>query len=375
MKKYMIPLTLLLAALGAQAASFNYEFNTTGNTEGWTANSDVTGLGQATAIGTGGERVLTSTDLTGNDPVLLAPTNLALGAGETWDKIEFRFRLLNGNGGTPISYVPSGTLLILKNAGGSAQSPEFADTTFFGPDGDLYGLTIAADGAGEWQLLTLSFANAPTAAALTIDSLRIDLVGNDQAKNFEVDYIRVTAKALTPEVAFNYEFNTPGNTAGWTANSDVTGLGQATAIGTGGERVLTSTDLTGNDPVLLAPTNLALGAGETWDKIEFRFRLLNGNGGTPISYVPSGTLLILKNAGGSAQSPEFADTTFFGPDGDLYGLTIAADGAGEWQLLTLSFANAPTAAGLTIDSLRFDPVGNDQAKNFEIDYIRVTPIP
>ena len=194
MKKHMIRLTLLLAALGAQAASFNYEFNTPSDTEGWTDNGQVVGLTQATAVDGGGVGVLTSTDVTGGDPHLAAPTNLTLGAEETWDKIEFRFRLLDGNpgaGGAPLAFVNNGTYLGI-NAGGSAGTPVFEDKTFAGPSGDIYDLTIAADGAGEWQLLTLSFANAPSAAGLTIDSLRIDLVGNDQAKNFEVDYIRVT---------------------------------------------------------------------------------------------------------------------------------------------------------------------------------------
>ena len=378
MKKHMILSTLLLAALGAQAASFNYEFNTPSDTEEWTANSDVTGLTQATAVDGGGVGVLTSTDVTGGDPHLAAPTNLTLGAEETWDKIEFRFRLLDGNpgaGGAPLAFVNNGTYLGI-NAGGSAGIAVFEDKTFAGPSGDIYDLTIAADGTGEWQLLTLSFANAPTAAHSTIASIRFDLVGDDPAKNFEVDYIRVTALPLPPEVAFSYEFNTPSDAEGWTANSQVTALGQATAVGAGGEGVLTSTDLTGNDPQLAAPTNLTLGAGEIFDKIEFRFRLLDGNpgaGGAPEAFVSSGTYLGI-NAGGSAGTSVLENKTFAGPSGDTYGLTIEADGAGEWQLLTLSFANAPTAAASTIASIRFDLVGNNVNRNFEVDYIRVSAL-
>jgi len=358
--------------------AFNYEFNTPGDAEGWVATNQVDGLGQATAVGAGGEGVLTSTDVTGGDPHLAAPANLTLGAGEIFDKIEFRFRLLDGNpgaGGAPRAFVNSGTILLI-NAGGYANSNVFENKSFAGPNGDTYDLTIAADGAGEWQLLTLSFANAPAAAASTISSIRLDLLGGDQSKNFEVDYIRVSALALpVPDVAYNYEFNTPGDAEGWTDNGQVTGLGQATGVGTRGEGVLTSADVTGNDPHLAAPANLTLGAGEIWDNIEFRFRLLDGNpdaGGAPRAFVNAGTLLGISNAGGFVSSNVFENKSFAGPSGDTYGLTIATDGPGEWQLLTLSFANAPAAAASTITSLRFDLVGSDQSKNFEVDYIRVS---
>jgi hypothetical protein len=163
-----------------------------------------------------------------------------------------------------------------------------------------------------------------------------------------------------------WEFNTPTDTEGWFGNGDVSGLTVQAAV-SGAESVLTTSDITGNDPnVSFTTTQWTPDAGDTWSTFEMRFRLLDSNPGDA----------------GVASRPYIPNGTLFFPNWRIYGgiddattdMTVVADGAGDWVLMTADISGWGAGTG-RIDNFRIDPVGDDQSKNFEIDYMRVNVVP
>lgn len=189
-------------------------------------------------------------------------------------------------------------------------------------------------------------------------------------------------------VMVSFGFNTAGSTEGWTAsaapaNALVTGFKQATGIdGTSG--VLTSEDVDIDPQILRSAANtITLPAGEKWITFETRFRHLSGNpgavGSAAAAYNSNGTILFFNNATTNLGTGPLTSKTVTGTGAyaaDTYTMTLTADPAGaEWQLLSVSFAAAPVLSTQNFSAIRFDPIGNDAAKNFEIDYLRMTSVP
>ncbi|QTN33560.1 PEP-CTERM sorting domain-containing protein [Akkermansiaceae bacterium] len=194
--------------------------------------------------------------------------------------------------------------------------------------------------------------------------------------------------AATNAAVVVHHFNTTGVNHGWNANSaHVAGAGQRTGVdGTTG--VFGADDILVNgasDPQLSyssatpGATLITLGAGETWSTFTFRFRQLNANppGGTGAAFSGAGTIIFFNgstaNLGvGAIGSGNVTGTGGF--TGDTYGRTLTAQADG-WQLFTIDLTNAPTLNSQNINSFRFDPVGNDNTKNFEVDYATFTSVP
>ena len=191
-------------------------------------------------------------------------------------------------------------------------------------------------------------------------------------------------------VVVSFEFNTTAaGTEGWTAsttpvNALVTGFMQATGID-GISGVITSSDV-GVDPQILrsgAGNIISLPAGEKWSTFESRFRHLSGNPGAlgtvATAYNSNGTILFFNGSTANLGIGTLTNKSVNGSGaytGDIYTMTLTADPAGgEWQLLSVSFAAAPVLSGQNFSSVRFDPLGDAAAKNFEIDSIRFTSIP
>lgn len=191
--------------------------------------------------------------------------------------------------------------------------------------------------------------------------------------------------AASSAAVITHNFNSTGVNHGWTA-AETSGAGQATGID-GSSGVFTSTDVTGGDPKLnynsgnAGATLITLGAGETWSTFSFRFRQLSDNpgaGGVASSpFSETGTLIFFNGATNNlgTGAPGNGDVSGGGGfAGDTYGRTLTAQ-ADNWQLFTIDLTSAPALNSLNITSFRFDPVGNDAAKNFEVDFATFTSVP
>ena len=112
-----------------------------------------------------------------------------------------------------------------------------------------------------------------------------------------------TLQASAQTVVLEYDFETPGNTEGWSAlnpgSHPIANFGQRTAVG-GSEGVLYG-EISTNDPQLDLRQSgvLSLPEGYSWGKAEFRVRQLepDGQGGfTPRAFSSSGTHFSVLNA-------------------------------------------------------------------------------
>jgi|GEM_PF-1926225 len=215
MKTYLFPIGAAAAAVlliqPAAAVLVAFEFNTGGDTEGWAgsaapANAVVTGFGQAIALG-GGPGVLTSSDVNIDPQVTRSGGAIAFAEGESWTNVTIRFRQLSGNpqdaGTTSASYDGNGTILFFNNSTQNLGVGPLGTKTVIGGGafaGDTYNLTLTEE-ADNWQVLNLDLTSAPTLNSAPITAMRLDPVGNDAAKNFEVDYIRFQAAVPEPSSA------------------------------------------------------------------------------------------------------------------------------------------------------------------------------
>jgi hypothetical protein len=195
--------------------------------------------------------------------------------------------------------------------------------------------------------------------------------------------------ARSDAAVFAFEFNTVGDTEGWTAstapnpNGVVTGFAATTGID-GSTGVATSADVNIDPQVLRtgAGNTLTLPAGEMWSTMEVRFRQLSLNPGEPgVTSAPfngNGTILFFNGATTNLGVAALATKTVNGTGAyvaDTYNMTLTAETSGDWQVMLLDFSAAPTLKSQNLTAVRFDPVGNDAAKNFEIDYIRFASVP
>jgi len=322
--------------------NYSWEFNTPGDTENWEGNAQVDTLHVGNAVNGSGESVLTATDITGGDPNLNLVGGVLLEPGRYWSAIEIRIRRLDGNAGNPIPWSSAGTLLFL-NSG-------IRSKTIGGSD------WVTTSEANNWIVTRydMSFLGTDNIYGLRIDPFA------DETLNFEIDYVRLETRsspvlpAAPVELVHGWEFNTPGDTEGLTA---------ANAI-TGSEGVLTSADITDADPQVFyndtfANPALAITPPGPWATLDLRLRQLGGNPGTPgVTSTPfsvSGTLV---------QINPWTGSTILEPD-HIIAVTNEAD---NWLLLTYDISFLERA---NLDGLRLDPVGNDETKNFEVDYVRV----
>ncbi|MDF7822598.1 hypothetical protein P4B35_01130 [Pontiellaceae bacterium B12227] len=174
-----------------------WKFNASGNTESWSAFQHMTGLTVSNAIN-GDESVLTSVDITGNDPSVRynnggADSALWLSPGETgWGTIELRIRLLDTNPGV---------------AGVASKDwPDpAAGTLVFINQGLANGLnTGAIDAANGWTIVSQSdnwmvaSFDISSLDASVIKSVRIDPVAHETTGNFEIDSIQLKAVGVEP---------------------------------------------------------------------------------------------------------------------------------------------------------------------------------
>lgn len=170
------------------------------------------------------------------------------------------------------------------------------------------------------------------------------------------------APATSAALAAAWEFNTDANTEGWTTPPSLNITGLTT---TGG--VLRGT-ASNNDPQLkLDSINITVGAGETWDRIEFRVRETQNEapGGT-VSFNATGLVAVV-----NVSSPPLITLAT--------GFTGVSSGNGFFTI-TLDISSFGSVA---IKDLRLDPIGGaisnsnseTNGNTFEVDYIRAYTVP
>ncbi len=194
--------------------------------------------------------------------------------------------------------------------------------------------------------------------------------------------VLLAATARSAEIV--HDFNSTGVNHGW-SQVQLTGAGQGTGVD-GSTGVYGADDVLGNDPQLqyssdtAGATLITLPAGEKWSTFTFRFRQLDKNpseGGTGSAFDDSGTLIFLNGTTLNLGSGAIGSGNVSGGGvyaGDTYGRTLTAQADG-WQLFTIDLSSAPALSSQNITSIRFDPVGNNAVKNFEVDYAAFSSIP
>lgn len=303
----------------------SWEFNTDGNSEGWTGSAQVTGLFVSNGV-------LSAEGVSGNDPQL-NKSGILQSQGFYWTTAQIRLRQLDTNG-VPITFSSAGMTSVI---GGS-----IINTSKWNIE----------NSGGEWVFITIGLTQFGNN---NINGIRFDPVGNSSSnKNFEVDYIRFNTSLvpLVQTLEHSWEFNTPGDTEGLTNNAGISGLTVANTY-SGSEKVLTCADITSIDPqVHLNGTASINAGGNAWDTMQIRVRQLAANGGPFQPWSASGTILIVNgnNLGGIP-----------GPNGNI---STEVDG---WVTATMDIS---AIGARNIDNFRLDVVGGDANKNFEIDWIR-----
>lgn len=179
----------------------------------------------------------------------------------------------------------------------------------------------------------------------------------------------VVGSSASAVIIGDFQFDVDGDTQGWVDR----GLGSGNPGLTAAGGFLTST-VTGNDPQLVNGNDLTLGAGQTWDTVTFRIRETQdgvapdvGPAG-PIGYDSVGSILSIN---------EGAPVSLVANSAGAFSATDSGDGFFTVVVDISSFT------GLTIDSLRFDPIGgaasnsNSQTagNTYEIDFIEVAAVP
>jgi hypothetical protein len=189
--------------------------------------------------------------------------------------------------------------------------------------------------------------------------------------------VQTASAGIVAELDWDASSGLLGVTANGTGFALTTDLTSTTGID-GSTGVLTSGDISLDPQLQFGATSLssvALPAGfVSWDSLEFRFRQISGNpdltapidntGVDPVVFDPNGTLLITSVAGVTQ------GTTANAPGSPL---TSAEDpeGAG-WTIWTFDLSGVASTdnVGLT----RFDPIGNNPGRNFEVDFVRLNAV-
>jgi hypothetical protein len=164
----------------AQMACYQFEFNTSGTTEGWTANPNTNTLTQATSIN-GADRVVKSLNgISGIDPMMFYNYVLNLPtAGSKWVSLELRARQLNAAQTGSQIWDPSGTIALFDSPdrwnSNEIKTPNFVITTEI---------------TSNWINAKLDISRIGSSP---ITSIRLDFIGNSAGigKNYELDYVRL----------------------------------------------------------------------------------------------------------------------------------------------------------------------------------------
>lgn len=164
-------------------------------------------------------------------------------------------------------------------------------------------------------------------------------------------------------IVASYEFNTNGDTEGFTApiSLNVTGLAASGGFLTG--------TASSNDPQLkIDGINHTVGTGETWDYVEFRVRETQNEApaGTVNVFNPTG-LVVVVNA---TAAPAVTWSSGF----------TAVDSGSGFFTVTVDISSLGSVA---IKDLRVDPIGGAASNSnsetngntFEVDYIRLHAVP
>ena len=189
-------------------------------------------------------------------------------------------------------------------------------------------------------------------------------------------WVGVLAQTVCAELAYNAEFDTSGDMEGWTASAAVVGMKQATAVGTGGEGVLTSVNLQSTYPVFQYGT-IALPAGESWAKLEIRIRQLNvdppsgnpkvfNNAAVRLELATSADWHVRMETGATQNYAGYVGTPYAS---DMYAMTVTPQ-ADNWMLVTVDFSNAPYLKSHDIPQINIIPT-RDANDNIEIDSVRL----
>ena len=163
-----------------QMACYQFEFNSSGSTDGWTANPDVNTLTQSTSISGVDGVVKSLTGISGIDPMLFYNTILKLPTVTSkWVSLEMRVRQINTlqTGSQP--WNPQGTIgYFLAPAewiAGEIKSPAFE---------------ISPEPTGDWIDVKLDISRIGSSP---MTNIRLDFIGDSPGigKNFELDFVRL----------------------------------------------------------------------------------------------------------------------------------------------------------------------------------------
>ncbi|MBX2852814.1 MAG: PEP-CTERM sorting domain-containing protein [Phycisphaeraceae bacterium] len=174
--KYL-SLATLSAALLAQSVSAgvvsDFQFNTNGDLEGWSALANING-----ALSADGDS-LNGTAQSG-DP-RLARLSLNASTTEGWDKVIWRVRETEPTNGPTVldTFSAQGTILVVNGSAGN-----------FGGGAVLGGATGVASGDGFFTV-TIDISSLGTTA---INQVRLDPIGAPDASGnlFEIDFVQIT---------------------------------------------------------------------------------------------------------------------------------------------------------------------------------------
>ncbi len=208
-------------------------------------------------------------------------------------------------------------------------------------------------------------------AALTNGLSLVHMADGALSLNVSSNQLLFTGTPIPQKLVKGWEFNTPGDTEEFlstTANSHIVGITVTNAIN-GSESVLTSSDITGNDPQLFYNQNNADPAlfipagGGAWRTLEIRVRQLNANpgeGGVASKAWDLGGTVMITTPGANLGGIQSGNT-------NMVSYEAQAD---NWVVATF---NISTTGTNDLKNLRVDPIGGNAGTNFnfEVDYIRV----
>ena len=165
----------------------------------------------------------------------------------------------------------------------------------------------------------------------------------------------VSAAAVSANAAViaSIDFNTDGDTEGFTANTQVN---PASFTATGGLLVGT---VNGNDPQLIRPSapanTVTKTPGSSFTTLTALVRQTNANG-TTRTFNTGGLTAILNDG---TNNVIFANTTF----------NVGATDANDFTLVTVDISSITSNS---VVLTRFDPIGNFFPAGFQVDYIRIS---
>lgn len=202
MKYLVFVLLTIVACVGTQAQIIvaDWQFNTPGDTEGWTAQSfTVNNLLVGSAVD-GSETVLTSDNLQNQADAKIyfpAETVSLPGGSPGWDKLVIRIRQIGSDGVTPVTFDNTGTFAMLSQSNQPWPTLLFVDGSTGGGDVPVSLITET----GEWATFTYDLS-VFTSGSITGGN-RLDPVtgvANDSLieGNFEIDYVTLTAQVPEP---------------------------------------------------------------------------------------------------------------------------------------------------------------------------------